>query len=90
MNLRHGMARVARGREHTPRFVEQHLAGRGQIDTPRAANEQRPAQVFLQRANRCRQSGLHEIEAPRRAREMPLFSDRHEMLKLFQVHSPPR
>ena len=32
---------------------------------------------------------MNEIEAPRRAREMPLFGEHHEMLKLFQVHSPP-
>ena len=52
------------------------------------APHQRHAQFGLQLANSGRQRWLRNVARPRRASEMPLALERHEVLQLARVHGP--
>ncbi|HEX8854430.1 MAG TPA: hypothetical protein VF752_02425 [Thermoleophilaceae bacterium] len=66
--------------QHRPRLREQGLSRVAELDVSRAPFEEAGAELLLQGADRGRQPGLHDVNAARGARELPLFGDRDEVL----------
>ncbi|GGN05207.1 hypothetical protein GCM10011609_50520 [Lentzea pudingi] len=65
---------------------QQRASGLGQLDLAGRAQEQRRAQLDLQRADRRRQTRLGDVQSARCPGEMGLLGDREEVLQLSEFH----
>jgi hypothetical protein len=65
---------------------QQRPARLGQLDLPGAADEQRRAQLGLQRPDGRGQTRLGDVHAFGRPGEVALLGHRHEVLELTQLH----
>ena len=68
------------------RVLEQPPTGVGQLDAAAVAQQQRFAQVGLERTHLAAQRRLREPEQPRRAAEAAQLGDLHEVLELAKIH----
>ena len=73
-------------RERAPRTGHQPLPGRGQGDVPRGAVDERDADLVLEALDLLRERGLRDVQARRRAREVPLVGERDQVAQLAQFH----
>lgn len=64
------------------RLGEKAFAGDGELDLLTGAIEQLHTELTLQLRDRCRDRGLHDVDAACRAGEAPLDGDRHEVFDL--------
>ena len=78
--------------ERHPRACQQRRPGRRELDVPRGPDEQDGPDVALQLPDRARQRRLRHVQALRRAAEVKLLGDRHEVPQLPQldrrIHRP--
>ncbi|SDL67204.1 hypothetical protein SAMN04488074_112229 [Lentzea albidocapillata subsp. violacea] len=68
------------------RLGQQRPSGLGQLDLAGGAQEQRRAQLDLQRADRRRETRLGDVQPVRGAREVALLGDREEVFELSEFH----
>jgi hypothetical protein len=80
--------RLVGGGQQVGGVGEQRGAGPGQLDPSRAAHEQRPADLALERADLGAQRRLGQAQPRGRSREMELLGDRDEVAELTEVHRP--
>ena len=63
---------------------DEQLAGRGERDVPRRAVDERDADLVLEPLDLLRERGLSDAQPRRRAREVALVGERHEVAQLAQ------
>ncbi|MCP2203550.1 hypothetical protein LX90_007275 [Lentzea flava] len=72
--------------ERAPGLWQQCPSGLGQLDLAGGAQEQRRAELDLQRADRRRQARLRDVHPARCPREVALVGDREEVFELSEFH----
>ncbi len=80
------LTRIPRHGKNALRFFIEHLTGCRQLDMTRRAHKQFGFHLMLKRTDRGRQSGLDDVHAPRRAREMLLVGHRQKVFELTKFH----
>jgi hypothetical protein len=78
--------RLGGARERRSRLVEEGAAGVRQRDAPSRALEQLRAELVFEVADRLREGWLRQREALRRAAEVQLLGEDHEVAQLTKVH----
>jgi hypothetical protein len=87
-NGRHGLRHAAHRAQDLLRPGQHRLALRRQADEAPVALDQPLAQVLLQRGEPGRQRRLRHAAFRRRAREMAVMGQRHEIAQVAQLHGP--
>ena len=82
----HGRKRLISQRQHAPGVIEQHLAGRGQLQALALTTEQFDPQLFFQLAQAGGKVRRHAVQALRCAGYRPLFGDCLEDTQLTELH----
>ncbi|GAA3637112.1 hypothetical protein GCM10022267_24530 [Lentzea roselyniae] len=72
--------------ERTPGLRQQGPSGLGQLDLAGGAQEQRRAELDLQRADRRREARLRDVHPAGGPGEVALVGDREEVLQLSEFH----
>jgi hypothetical protein len=72
------------------RLGQQRPSGLGQLDLPGRAQEQRRAQLHLQRPDRRGETRLGDVQAFGGPGEVALLGHRHEVFELSEFHSSPK
>ncbi|SFR18443.1 hypothetical protein SAMN04488564_104817 [Lentzea waywayandensis] len=73
--------------QRPPGLGQQGASGLGQLDLAGGAQEQRRAELHLQRPDRRRQRGLGDVHPARGPGEVAVLGDRDEVLKLSEFHN---
>jgi hypothetical protein len=84
-----GAPRGVDGGEDLAPALEEHRAGRSELDAARGPVGQRFAELGLKAADLLRQRRLGDVKALGGAAEVPLLGDRDEVAEVSQLHGSP-